>query len=147
MGPAALRCARRGFVQIDLRRQGQLHQDAVDPGIAVEPVDQFQQLRLGGAVREPVLERRHAREAGRADDRQERYDAWFRSVFADWKRANAEIREADRRKWSGRTAPDPRALFDGFWQWNRVEATSSADPLETFRGYWNADWKPPPQVR
>ena len=69
---------------------------------------------------------------------QERYDAWFRQVFADWKHSNREIVEADRRYWRTRDAPDPRMLFDRFWQWGLVDGSpESNDPLDVFKGYWS----------
>ncbi len=68
-----------------------------------------------------------------------RYDRWFDEVFAEWQAANREIRRHDADYWQTRPAPDPRQLFDGYWQWQRTTADRERDdPLEVFRGYWYA---------
>ena len=48
-------------LRIDLLRQRQLHQDAVDRVVGVELRDQRQQLGLAGRRRQAVLEARDAR--------------------------------------------------------------------------------------
>lgn len=69
------------------------------------------------------------------------YDAWFAEVFKEWEQAHQAHIEYDRQWWHGRPAPDPRPLFEEFWQWNRLPSTSidsPTDPLELFSGFWNA---------
>jgi arylsulfatase A-like enzyme len=67
-----------------------------------------------------------------------RYDQWFNEAFAQWQAANREIRQYDRAYWQNREPPDPRQLFDEYWQWQRTDADAERDdPLKTFQGYWN----------
>jgi arylsulfatase A len=73
-------------------------------------------------------------------DMADRYDAWFGAVIGQWQAANREIRRHDREYWQGREPPDPRQLFDGYWQWNKTDADPQRDdPLEVFQGYWNRE--------
>ena len=48
----------------DVRRQGQLHQDAVHRRVGVEPADQRQQIGLAGRFRQMVIDRHDAGGAG-----------------------------------------------------------------------------------
>ena len=48
------------LLRVDLRRQRELHQDAVHGRIGVEPADQREQLGLGRGRRQPMIERPHA---------------------------------------------------------------------------------------
>jgi arylsulfatase A len=67
-----------------------------------------------------------------------RYDRWFEEVFAQWMSANQEIRRYDEAYWRARPVPDPRPLFDAYWQWQKTSADAERDnPLEVFRGYWS----------
>lgn len=70
------------------------------------------------------------------------YDQWFADVMADWARSRQSILAHDRAYWQDRTAPDPAALFEEFWQWRRAPAgvdPQTADPLRVFRGFWNEE--------
>lgn len=77
----------------------------------------------------------------------QQYDRWFAEVMADWQRSRIAILEHDRRYWKDRPAPDPAELFADFWQWRHAPARTdprTANPLEVFRGYWNAKQPPIP---
>lgn len=69
------------------------------------------------------------------------YDHWFQDIFADWQSSYEEIKKHDKSYWKDRKIPDPRELFNGFWQWDRSPGTNpeTDDPIEVFTGYWNYD--------
>jgi arylsulfatase A-like enzyme len=102
-------------------------------GVCPEPA------RLFDLVADPA-ERRNLAEANPALVREmtAHYDAWFASVFADWKASFKEICEHDETYWATATAPDPRILFDDYWRWDCVPNADPArdDPLEVFKGFW-----------
>ncbi len=67
-------------------------------------------------------------------------DAWFSEVVAEWRQSRERILEHDRIYWRGRETPDPKTLFEDFWQWKfAVNKTDprTANPLTLFRGFWN----------
>ncbi len=62
MKPIHVLCGIDGLddlLRIDLLWEGQLHKDAVDRGIGVEPGDKRQHLGLADGGRKPVFERAH----------------------------------------------------------------------------------------
>lgn len=66
------------------------------------------------------------------------YDRWFKDVMNDWRVSWNEIKKQDEAYWKDRKIPDPRKLFDGFWDWGRSGQDSvTANPLEVFKGYWS----------
>lgn len=72
----------------------------------------------------------------------EKHDAWFAEVDAEWRRTRARIVEHDRAYWSDRIAPDPAALFDGFWLWKYAPPgtdSKTANALKVFRGFWTSE--------
>ena len=69
-----------------------------------------------------------------------KHEAWFGEVVAEWAQSRTRIVEQDRDYWKDRLAPDPKALFREFWQWQTAPMGTdpkTADPLKIFRGYWN----------
>jgi len=66
------------------------------------------------------------------------YESWFQEVVTEWRTANLQIREHDKRYWSSRSVPDPRPLLGDFWQkYTRGAIAPDADPLKIVPGYWN----------
>lgn len=71
-----------------------------------------------------------------------RHDAWFSDVIVGWQQSRAHIVEQDRAYWKNRTAPDPVALFEDYWQWKAAPKgidPKTADPLQVFSGFWKND--------
>ena len=65
------------------------------------------------------------------------YDHWFTTVMRDWNISWSEIKEHDALYWSGKETPDPKEVYRGYWEWERVGIDSSgSDPLKVFKGYW-----------
>ena len=70
------------------------------------------------------------------------YDLWFADVMKDWRQSRQVILDHDRKYWKDRPAPDARALFKDFWQWQKAPKgtdPNSADPLRVFRGDWDSE--------
>jgi arylsulfatase A-like enzyme len=69
-----------------------------------------------------------------------KHEAWFGQVSAEWQQSRVRLLDHDRDYWQARKAPDPVALFEGFWQWKFAPPGTNpqtANPLQVFRGYWN----------
>jgi arylsulfatase A-like enzyme len=69
-----------------------------------------------------------------------KHDAWFDEMIAQWQASRTRILDRDRAYWEDRPTPDPRVLFNEFWQWKFAPQGTdpkTSDPLKVFRGYWN----------
>jgi arylsulfatase A len=70
----------------------------------------------------------------------QKHDAWFAEIIPQWQQSRNRILDHDRAYWKGRATPDPAALFKNFWQWRyapKHKGPGTANPLKTFRGFWN----------